>query len=45
MKRVLESNQSRLALSPPTRGAWIETLKRHFRQRMTSVAPHAGGVD
>jgi len=32
-------------MSPPTRGAWIETRSRRTGLSATPVAPHAGGVD
>ena len=32
-------------LSPPTRGAWIETKVEYVARFVEYVAPHAGGVD
>ena len=32
-------------LSPPTRGAWIETFQVCTAYGKDRVAPHAGGVD
>ena len=34
-----------LISSPPTRGAWIETLQPNHTASLVAVAPHAGGVD
>ena len=31
--------------SPPTRGAWIETVQASRLKPAIAVAPHAGGVD
>ena len=32
-------------MSPPTRGAWIETVSVPGVKGLEGVAPHAGGVD
>ncbi len=34
-----------LKVSPPVRGAWIETSQGGSRSRKFKVAPRAGGVD
>ena len=36
---------SALLESPPTRGAWIETIMPMREMHNLKVAPHAGGVD
>ena len=40
LDRLLEENESL-----PTRGAWIEIIKRGDKMDELEVAPHAGSVD
>ena len=45
LKRRMEAVFRCMSPSPPTRGAWIETLEGGFVMGAAAVAPHAGGVD
>ena len=45
LKRVLGAVETTAGMSPPTRGAWIETAKLSACTLTAAVAPHAGGVD
>ena len=45
MKPNPQSRHLKLKMSPPARGAWIETRSRLKRNRNGWVAPRAGGVD
>ena len=45
MKLPLDYPSDFLDESPPTRGAWIETVAGSTAELCTAVAPHAGGVD
>ena len=45
MKRSSAINNQGATKSPPTRGAWIETMPFMALSRLSIVAPHAGGVD
>ena len=45
LKQVGFIDSDQAPMSPPARGAWIETNARPRAARHTKVAPRAGGVD
>ena len=45
LKSLVPDQEAVLAVSPPTRGAWIEMSFVMPGADISTVAPHTGGVD